>query len=102
MSPLPSPVWKGPSGTPSGDFPAPPHWGRIGRARNASWSIRHPRRGWPDALLNADLNSLRFCRAEGGSAMWHLLALPFVLFGFLVSGAMAAAGVTLVAIFTIP
>ncbi|HTK79203.1 MAG TPA: hypothetical protein VL286_02055 [Rhizomicrobium sp.] len=34
--------------------------------------------------------------------MWHLLALPFVLFGFLVSGAMAAAGVTLVAIFTIP
>ena len=34
--------------------------------------------------------------------MWHLLALPFVLFGFLVSGAMAAAGVTLVAISTIP
>ena len=34
--------------------------------------------------------------------MWHLLALPFVLFGFLISGAMAAVGVALFSVFLIP
>ncbi len=34
--------------------------------------------------------------------MWHLLALPFILVGFVISGAMAAAGATLIAIFVIP
>jgi hypothetical protein len=34
--------------------------------------------------------------------MWHLLALPFILLGFLISGAMAAVGVALFSAFLIP
>lgn len=34
--------------------------------------------------------------------MWHLLALPFVLVGVIVSGAMAAAGVALFSVFLLP
>jgi hypothetical protein len=34
--------------------------------------------------------------------MWHVLALPFILLGFLVSGAMAAAGVTVFLVLLIP
>ena len=34
--------------------------------------------------------------------MWHLLALPFILAGFLISGAMAAVGATLFLAFLIP
>lgn len=34
--------------------------------------------------------------------MWHLLALPFILFGFVISGAMAAAGLAFFAVFLIP
>ena len=34
--------------------------------------------------------------------MWHLLALPFILVGALVSGAFAVAGVALFSIFLIP
>jgi len=34
--------------------------------------------------------------------MWHVLALPFILVGFLVSGAMATAGVALFLVFLIP
>jgi hypothetical protein len=39
---------------------------------------------------------------EEGSAMWHLLALPFVLVGALISGAFAVAGVALFSVFMIP
>jgi len=34
--------------------------------------------------------------------MWHLLALPFVLLGFLISGAFAAVGVALFSVFLVP
>ena len=34
--------------------------------------------------------------------MFHLLALPFILVGFLISGAMAAVGVALFSVFLIP
>lgn len=34
--------------------------------------------------------------------MFHLLALPFVLLGFLISGAFAAAGLALFSVFLIP
>ena len=34
--------------------------------------------------------------------MWHLLALPFILAGFLISGAMAAVGATLFLAVMIP
>ena len=34
--------------------------------------------------------------------MWHLLALPFVLLGAIISGVFAAVGVALVAVLLIP
>lgn len=34
--------------------------------------------------------------------MFHLLALPFILLGFLISGAFAAVGVALFSVFLIP
>jgi hypothetical protein len=34
--------------------------------------------------------------------MWHLLALPFILVGALISGAFAVAGVALFSVFLIP
>jgi hypothetical protein len=34
--------------------------------------------------------------------MWHLLALPFILVGFLISSAMAAAGMALFLVLLIP
>ncbi|HEY1961652.1 MAG TPA: hypothetical protein VGG69_04470 [Rhizomicrobium sp.] len=40
--------------------------------------------------------------ADGGSAMWHLLMLPFILMGALISGAFAVASVALFSVFLIP
>jgi hypothetical protein len=37
-----------------------------------------------------------------GSAIWHLLTLPFILIGFLISGGMAVAGIALLSVFLIP
>ena len=34
--------------------------------------------------------------------MWHLLVLPFILLGFLISGAFSALGVALLSVFLIP
>ena len=34
--------------------------------------------------------------------MWHLLALPFILVGFFISGAFAVAGVALFSVFLVP
>jgi hypothetical protein len=52
--------------------------------------------------LNVGGHGLRIGRAEGGSAMFHLLALPFILLGFLISGAFAAVGIALLSVFLIP
>jgi type III secretory pathway component EscR len=41
-------------------------------------------------------------RAKEASAMFHLLALPFILLGFLISSVFAAVGMALFSVFLIP
>jgi hypothetical protein len=52
--------------------------------------------------LNVGGHGLRTGRAKKGSAMFHLLALPFILVGVLISGVFAAIGVALFSVFLIP